>query len=290
MELGHGLLRRLKLHPPRHDLETRRVESGRTPDVRSREPNAAGHVEGADVEGQVLTPAQPAATALSYRNQWARLTFAGSIGDNLGMEVNGVTLGGSGNIVVLRPDGGQLNALSFVSSSDYSVRLTQLAQAGTYTVLVQPSSNLTGSIQLTLWKDAQPGTFELETPKTVALAYRNQWARMTFNGTAGENLGAATSEQVASNATPRNAEAGRPQVATASRTAVPTADQISVASCSAWSCSGRCTANGALAPDNMWPCRSNTPARALVDPTSTASNRVFADAVPVAGMGNRVRP
>jgi hypothetical protein len=147
-----------------------------------------------DVEGQVLTPAQPAATTLSYRNQWARLTFAGSIGDNLGMEVNGVTLGGSGNIVVLRPDGGQLNALSFVSSSNYSVRLTQLAQAGTYTVLVQPSSNLTGSIQLTLWKDAQPGTFELETPKTVALAYRNQWARMTFSGTAGENLGLDVSE------------------------------------------------------------------------------------------------
>ena len=61
-----------------------------------------------------------------------------------------------------------------------------------------------------------------------------------------------------------------PDCSRAARTAAPTACQMSALSCSAWSGAGWCMAIGCSARASMRPLRSNTPARALPVPTSTA--------------------
>ena len=53
---------------------------------------------------------------------------------------------------------------------------------GTYKVLVNPVQNSTGSVQLTLWKDVDGGTLDLDVPKTATVTFVNQQARMTFAG------------------------------------------------------------------------------------------------------------
>src|SRR2546425_1054872 len=114
------------------------------------------------------------------------------------MEVKGVTLPAGSSFVVRRPDGNTLptgassglgNTTSVDPTSSLSFRLgvPALPLTGTYTVLITPASNTTGSIQFTLWKDVEGGELALDMPKSVTTVYRQQLARLTFSGTASDS-------------------------------------------------------------------------------------------------------
>jgi RHS repeat-associated protein len=67
--------------------------------------------------------------------------------------------------------------------------------AGTYRLIVYPSTLSAGSVTLTLSEQANAGTIALNTAKTVTFSRVGQSARMTYAGTAGQNL-ALTSTNV----------------------------------------------------------------------------------------------
>src|SRR6185312_1402215 len=123
--------------------------------------------------------------------QVARFTFAAAIGDQLGFGLPGVTLPAGGSIQVLNPGGGSIFSTSFNTSGLPVVRLPVLSIAGTYTVVVTPTSNGAGSYAFTLWKDVSGGalTIDAPTPTTATVVFAGQLVRLTFDATAGMQLG-----------------------------------------------------------------------------------------------------
>jgi len=89
---------------------------------------------------------------------------------------------------VLTPDGNSFGAVqSITNGTGIGFRLAPISIAGTYTVIVIPAGNATGSAQLTLWSDVT-GTLVIETPSIVHIIQRQQAARPTFAGVAGQTL------------------------------------------------------------------------------------------------------
>jgi hypothetical protein len=144
------------------------------------------------VDAGTLELDTPKAVATTYRQQQARLTFSATAGDQLGLEVKGVTMP-SGSFNVLAPNGASLTGgnVGIGPSSDFTLRLagpSGLTLTGTYTVVITPGASVTGAAQFTLWKDVSD-SLTLGTPYPLVIQYRNQQARLTFSGTAGQNLG-----------------------------------------------------------------------------------------------------
>ena len=102
----------------------------------------------ADVSGDLVI-GDPAETfTLSTPGRDAALTFSGSAGQGVTLDLTSVTIGSSGccsaKVSVLKPDGTRLLNPLFFGTSGLSRDLT-LAGAGTYTVVIDPQSNATGS-------------------------------------------------------------------------------------------------------------------------------------------------
>jgi hypothetical protein len=141
-----------------------------------------------DVTG-TLTASSPKTIAVPFRNQFVRQTFTGAVGDNLGLDVSNITLPTGGGLQVLRPDGSAVvNTAIGTGTAGVGLRIPPLTQAGTYTILITPPANGTGDVQLTLWKDVAI-SLTVGTPQLLQIAYRNQQARLVFDGTAGQDLG-----------------------------------------------------------------------------------------------------
>jgi uncharacterized protein YhfF len=103
----------------------------------------------ADVSGDLVV-GDPAETfTLSTPGRDAALTFSGSSGQNVTLDLTSVTIGSSGccsaKVSVLKPDGTRLLNPLFFGTSGLSRNLT-LDGAGTYTVVIDPQSNATGNV------------------------------------------------------------------------------------------------------------------------------------------------
>jgi YD repeat-containing protein len=142
-----------------------------------------------DVTG-TLTPSTPLPLALARNGQDGRLSFSGTAGGSMGIEVAGLTTTPSNQsvtITVLRPDGVTLASGTATPSAGGFVNLANLPSTGTYTVRIDPSYAATAAMQVTL----EPGT-----PITIDGSFVNvsttvigETVRLTFTGTAGQNLG-----------------------------------------------------------------------------------------------------
>jgi YD repeat-containing protein len=142
-----------------------------------------------DISG---TLAPGGSTDLSFTNpgQVARISFTAAIGDILGVDLSSVTLPAGAELLVLRDaDGAQLiNTSVPAGSAGASVRMAPISQAGSYTIIVSPTGSGTGSLHLTLWRDVG-GTLTVGTTNNITVAFRNQFVRMRFSATQGQNLG-----------------------------------------------------------------------------------------------------
>src|SRR6185437_9487969 len=109
----------------------------------------------------------------------------------LGFALTNVTLPAGGSIQVLNPGGGSIFSTSFSTSGLPVVRLPVISSAGTYAVIVTPISNGTGSYAFTLWKDVSGGALAIDapTPTTSTVVFAGQLVRLTFDATAGMQLG-----------------------------------------------------------------------------------------------------
>ena len=135
------------------------------------------------VDGAAANP------AIANPGDGARLTFAGTAGQNLGLGIAGLVLGPasitSANIAVYKPDAQLLAAANcYVDGSQCGVNLPNLPVTGTYSIIVQPASGATGTLQVWLSRDAA-GTLASGTPFSLTLARPGQNARLAFAGTAG---------------------------------------------------------------------------------------------------------
>jgi Fibronectin type III domain len=142
-----------------------------------------------DVMGTITIGGPAVSVTTTVPGQNARLTFAGSAGEAVGLDVSRVTIP-SGTVSILRPDGATLTS-KFFSTSGAFVDGTPLPTTGTYTIVVDPSDALTGTATLKL-ADVPPDiTGPIAAggpPVTVTTTAPGQNVRLTFTGTAGQSV------------------------------------------------------------------------------------------------------
>jgi hypothetical protein len=120
--------------------------------------------------------------------QNARLTFSGTTGQRVSLNLSNGTLQRMINVSVLKPDGTiLLGPMSLYNTGGYIDAWT-LPVGGTYTILIDPQFDDTGSINATLYDVVDttgpitPGGASVP----VAISTPGQTARLTFSGTSGQ--------------------------------------------------------------------------------------------------------
>ena len=139
-----------------------------------------------DVDTGTLDLDVPKTATVAFGNEQVRMTFAGLIGQSLGVDIANASFGGT--VQVIAPNGATQSGPTTFGPAGLGIRTGTLAQSGTYTVIVVPASGATGSLQATLWSDVG-GTLTVGALNSVGIVHRNQQSRMSFAGTAGQNLG-----------------------------------------------------------------------------------------------------
>ena len=143
-----------------------------------------------DVTG-ALTPGTPLSLTLSRAGQNGRLTFSGTAGGSLGLEVAGVSTTPSGQsvtVTVLKPDGTTLAPAGFASAATGAFfNFASLPVTGTYTVFLDPPQATTAAMQVTV--DAGPALTIGGSAVSFSTTVVGETVRLTFAGTAGQNLG-----------------------------------------------------------------------------------------------------
>ncbi len=146
-----------------------------------------------DLSGTITVGGPSVTVNATTPGQKARLTFSGSAGQRLGLNVTIGTLPVPGaDISILNPDGTTLLAPVNVSPpSSAFLEPPLLPAAGTYTILADPRDAGTGSLTLALSQIPADVTASI-TPGgaavTVNITKAGQNARLTFNGTAGQRI------------------------------------------------------------------------------------------------------
>ena len=140
-----------------------------------------------------LTGGTPFVLALARPGQNARLTFAGTAGALIALQVRGVVTSPAGQgilVIVTNPDGSWLT-YSHLTGAGQTLVPSPLPATGTYTVLLEPEPAGKGAATASMEVLVDPGqniavdgaTFNT----TIGVAGGS--ARFTFAGTAGQNLG-----------------------------------------------------------------------------------------------------
>ncbi len=149
-----------------------------------------GHVKLAlynapELTGSIMIDQMTVTPTLSVPGQRARYTFDGTAGQWVNLGLTGVSIASS-TVSILKPDGSKWSSTTIGPSGGSLDPLTALPETGTYTVMVEPVSNYTGSMTLAL-SSPVTGTLALDGPSVpVSLPKPGQTARYTFNGNAGQ--------------------------------------------------------------------------------------------------------
>lgn len=126
-----------------------------------------------------------ATPTLTVPGQRARYAFDGTAGQRVNLGITGVSILSS-TVSILRPDGTKWEAATIGPSGGSLDPLTALPETGTYSIIVEPVSNYTGSMTIALTSPVT-GTLALDGPSApVSLTKPGQTARYTFNGNAGQ--------------------------------------------------------------------------------------------------------
>jgi hypothetical protein len=138
------------------------------------------------VTGSIAPDGTPVSVSITNAGDTASVTFSETAGHSVSLEFSGSFFSSSG-VAILNPDGSQLVAADFGSGF---VGRTLLAQTGTYTITLTPSSfTPTGNATFTLF-DVPPdvtGTITADgTPATLTISTPGQHGELTFPGATGE--------------------------------------------------------------------------------------------------------
>jgi hypothetical protein len=152
-----------------------------------------------DVAPDVLTSITPGGAPLTVTTtapgQNARATFSGVANRGIALNLENVTVGTSSTssfkLSIKKPDGTDLLAATLFGRSGGFIDTKILPVTGTYTIVIDPQADATGSVTLALY-DVPPqvtGAMTVGGPSvalTFTAPYQN--GRVTFPGTAGERV------------------------------------------------------------------------------------------------------
>ncbi len=148
-----------------------------------------------------LAVGEPATLSTAVPGQNAAVTFTGSAGQRVSLEITGVTIGTSlccsTKVSILRPDGRVLVAPVFVGTNGGFLDATSLPSVGTYTVIVDPQGPDTGGATLMLYDvpaDAGGSVVAGGAPAGVTTTVPGQNAVLTFGGTSGQRVSAVVDD------------------------------------------------------------------------------------------------
>jgi hypothetical protein len=138
-----------------------------------------------ELTGSMMIDQVTVTPTLTVPGQRARYTFNGTAGQWVNLGLTDVSIAMS-TVSILKPDGSKWSSTTIGPSGGSLDPLTALPETGTYTVVVEPVSNYTGSMTLAL-SSPVTGTLTLDGPSVpVSLSKPGQTARYTFNGKAGQ--------------------------------------------------------------------------------------------------------
>jgi hypothetical protein len=138
-----------------------------------------------DVTGTIMIDDATVTPTLTAPGQRARYTFSGTAGQWVNLGLTGVTSALSA-VSMLSPDGTTLVSTTVGTSGGSLDPTTMLPATGTYTIVVDPAGNYTGSMTLTLTSPLM-GTIAMDgAPVPINIAKAGRTARYTFSGVAGQ--------------------------------------------------------------------------------------------------------
>src|SRR5262249_31032722 len=144
-----------------------------------------------DETGTISTDGSPLSLMIPTPGQKASLTFSGTSGNSISLDISGATYGNSANgpasLKIIKPDGTSLVSMAFSIFGNF-VDATQLPVSGTYAILVDPARADTGSVTLKLYSFTDvTGTVTIGgASTTMTTTAPGQNASITFGGTAGQ--------------------------------------------------------------------------------------------------------
>jgi hypothetical protein len=138
-----------------------------------------------DLTGTIMMDQVVVTPTLTVPGQRALYTFNGTAGQWVNLGLTGVSIASS-TVSMLKPDGTKLASTTIGPSGGSLDPDMALPETGTYTIVVDPVGNYTGSMTLAL-SSPVTGTIALDgAPVTVSLNKPGKTARYTFNGQAGQ--------------------------------------------------------------------------------------------------------
>jgi hypothetical protein len=142
-----------------------------------------------DISGTLTANATPTTFATTRVGQNAHYTFSATAGQSFTVGLRNSTFTGSGVAYrILLPDGSSLTSGSLSSSTASTLLyLSNLAQTGTYTVVLDPNGSTTGQITVQLQAPATGVTTVGGSPLAITQA-AGQLGYYTFSGTQGQQL------------------------------------------------------------------------------------------------------
>jgi YD repeat-containing protein len=143
-----------------------------------------------DITGTINFGGPAVSITITTPGQNARLTFVGSAGQRASVNAT-ASFGACWNLGVYKPDGSQLTNTFGCGSSTF-LEPQSLPDSGTYTIVVDPSGAGVGGATVTLYEVTDvTGPITINGPSViVSLPTPGQNARLSFDGTAGQQISA----------------------------------------------------------------------------------------------------
>ena len=156
-----------------------------------------------DQTGTIASNGTAVTSTITTPGQRSRFTFSGTAGQRYSALLSNSNLspGGSGSLYFLKPDGSRVNEGGYYNPGLFRDAYT-LDQTGTWTVVVDPYNQDTGtaSVQLYLVTDQTAAIATNGTAVTASITTPGQNSRMTFSGTAGQRFSTVVSNSTFTNA------------------------------------------------------------------------------------------
>jgi YD repeat-containing protein len=136
-----------------------------------------------------MAPGDNRTATIGVPNRIGLLIFDGTGGQRISV---GLSAGPSAEVKILKPDGAVLKNSSTGAFPNF-VDVTMLPTTGTYTIVLDPFSNGTGSVTVTLYNvpnDVSASILPDGDPVSVPISAPGQNGRLPFQGTAGQRISA----------------------------------------------------------------------------------------------------
>ena len=153
----------------------------------------------ATASSYTITPGGASVTAKTTTSgENATLRFSGTAGQRVSLKMANVTIGTSlccsTKVSIIKPDGTNLVAPTYIGRRGGFFDTRTLPVTGTYRIFVDPQGTVTGSMTLTLFDvppDASPAIAADANPVTATTTVPGQNMRLPFTGTMGQKVSLA---------------------------------------------------------------------------------------------------